>query len=1035
MSAFLRLALIFLFSFIAHLLTMAQGISVPTSNPMLADTSKANLDDIKNKYKDLSGEDLEKFKMYESVNPQLKEMSSQRSSVQSSMTASPTALPIPPITSDEDESEGNTQQQQAEAKAIIEAGNEAQETAEKIIEAVATENKELLKQVNIYGFRYFRESKTKLFSSAQDVRPPENYVLGVGDQLNIAIWGFADYNEVFTIEKEGYIQPKYVGRIYLKGLTLKNAREVIRARYSRAYMIENSQFDITLNYSRVINVNVVGEVETPGSYTIPAVNTVFNLLAFIGGPTELGSIRNIQIRRNGEVIKRFDLYKFLNDPDKQDDYFLQNNDYVYVPMSNKLVTISGAINRPYKYELLDNETFEDLLKYAGGYKPNALTNYLQIQRYIDNKAILIDVNLDSLKRIKQPLNLVNGDVIIIREIPGEARNFVDISGSINVPGRYEVKQGDRLSDIINRALGLAENAYMEEAYIFRLDPGSEGKDVIRVNLSNALSNYYSDDNLILKNQDNIRIFAKNYFIDTYSINIKGAVRKPTVIQGQKGLTLRDGILYSAGLEPHALLERAYIRRIDRRDNSQYYITVKLDTADNYKKMDEIPLFQGDEVTILSVLSFTLDKTVSISGAVNKPGVFDLWRDFNLKDIILLAGGFKEKAFLGKVMVYRTRPDFKEEVISFTIDTTDFYSQLESFKLERNDRIIVFSQSIFLTDFNFYIGGLVKNPGVYDHKENITLSDVLLLSGGFTMAAASNRIEVARISNFEDAIVNSEPTKITIDILDVSKDFLNDPVALSYLIRPYDQIYVRKIPGFDFQQRVYIEGEVVYPGTYVLKGKNERLSSLIDRAGGFTEYAFPEGTKLKRSYQDQGDVLIDMKKALRRPGSKYNYILKDGDRISIPIISDVITVRGQIDYPFTETDMKRLTGFTDTTTIDDYIQMTPEKKVSVPYTKGKRAKFYIKNYGSGFGKYAKKKDTYVIRPNGQVVGTKFALFYRAYPKVTVGSEVVVPRKTLKIKKQKINATEGLNKLNTILQATLGSVTTTLTLYLLLKRVTE
>lgn len=1034
MSALSRLIIILLLSLVTQFFTKAQSVSVPTSSPTLADTAKLDVEEIRNKYKDLSGEEVEKFKVYESLNPQLREFSSLKPNLP---FAPEGALPAT-VTSDEEESEGNTQEQQAEARAIIEGGNEAQETAEKIIEAVATENKELLEQVNIYGFRYFRESKTKLFSSAQDVKPSEDYVLGVGDQLNIAIWGFADYNEVFTIEKEGYIQPKYVGRIYLKGLTLKNAREVIKARYSRAYMIENSQFDVTLNYSRVINVNVVGEVETPGSYTIPAVNTVFNLLAFMGGPTKLGSIRNIQIRRNGEIIRRFDLYKFLNDPDKQDDYFLQNNDYVYVPMSSKLVTITGAINRPYKYELLDNETFDDLLKFAGGYTPNALTNYVQIQRYVDNKAVLVDVNLDSLRRIKQPLYLLNGDVIIVKEIPEQAKNFVIVAGSVKVDGKYEVKPGDRLSDIINRAMGLADNAYTEEAYIIRMAPGTEGKDVIRVNLSKALADYYSDDNIILKDQDYIRIFSKNFFIDSYAINIKGAVRKPTTIEAQKGLTLRDAILYSGGLEPHALLERAYIRRIDRRDNSQYYLTVRLDTANNYKQLDEIPIFQGDEITILSNLTFTLDKTVSISGAVNKPGQFELWRDFNLKDMILLAGGFREKAFLGKVLVYRTRPDFKEEVISFTIDTTDFYSQLESFRLERNDRVIVFSQSIFLTDFNFYIGGLVKNPGVFDHKENITLADALLLAGGFTLGAASNRIEVARISNFEEAVINSEPTKITIDILDVSKDFLNDPVALSYLIRPYDQIYVRKIPGFDFQHRVYIEGEVVYPGTYVLKGKNERLSSIIDRAGGFTEFAFPEGARLKRTYEGKGDVLVDMKKALRRPGSKYNYVLKDGDRITIPVVSDVITVRGQIDYPFTETDMKRLAGISDSITIDEYISMTPEKRVSVPYTKGKRAKFYIKKYGSGFGKYAKKKDTYVIKPNGQVVGTKFAFVARAYPKVTVGSEVVVPRKPLKLKKlkrQRINATEGLNRLNTILQATLSSVTTSLTLFLLLKRVTE
>jgi len=994
----------------------AQGVSVVTSNQLLMDTSKLDVKDIQQKYQQMSGEEIEKFKQWDNS---------------SGVTSGSRTGGVG------EEDTGNTQEKQEESNTIIEGGNEAQETAEKIIEAIATENKEQLDEVSIYGFRYFRESKTKLYSSAQDVRPPFDYVLGVGDQLNIAIWGFADYNEVFTIEKEGYIQPKYVGRIYLKGLTLKNATEVIKARYSRAYMIENSQFDVTLNYSRVINVNVVGEVELPGSYTIPAINTVFNLMSFIGGPTKLGSIRNIQIKRNGVVIRKFDLYKFLNEPERQDDYFLQNNDYVYVPMSNKLVTISGAVKRPYKYELLENEAFEDLLRFAGGYRANALTNYIQIQRYIDNKAVLIDVDLDSLRLSGKQLSLYNGDVIIVREIPEEARNWVDVNGAVKVTGRYELKPGERLGNLLNRAMGLAENAYKDEAYIFRMDPGTEGKSVIRVNLNNVLNDPASEDNIVLKDRDQITVFTNDYFLDRYAIEIKGAVRRPTVIQAQKGLTLRDGILYAAGLEPHAYLRRAYIRRLDRSTNSPYYLTVELDTADNYKKLDEIPIFQGDEITILSNLTFSFNKAVSINGAVKSAGVYEFWRDFNLRDLVLLAGGFEERAFLGKIMIYRIREDFKQEIITIPVDSSDGLARLEEIKLQENDRVLVFSSRIFEYDYTVVIGGLVKDPAVHSLRENMTLADVLMLSGGFSLGAASNRIEIARISNFAEVLENSEPTKVSIDILDINRDFLNDPVATTYLLKPFDQIYVRRIPGFDFQTRVTIEGEVKYPGVYVLKNKSEKLSSIIERAGGLTDDAYAQGTRLTRTRNNKGALLVDLKKAMRRPGSKYNYILKEGDVISVPALENIVTVRGQIDYPFVESDMKRLVAMSDSITIEQYLAITPEKKVNVPYTSGKRAKYYIKKYGSGFGPYAKKKDTYVILPNGHVKGTKFVFFGRSYPKVIEGSEVVVPRKPLKMKKRRRREgnSEAAGRFVTFIQATIGSLTTSLTLYLLLKRTLE
>lgn len=1011
----------------------SSGISVSTSNPVLTDTSKLNLEQLKDKYKNVSGDDVAKFKEYQNMGGASGMPGSGKVPKSAGVTPTETG---PTMISGGYEEEGNTKEKQQEAANVIDPGNEAQETAEKIIEAVASENKEDLEQVPIFGFRYFRETKTKLYSSAQDVRPPENYVLGIGDQLNIAIWGFADYNEVFTIEKEGYIQPKYVGRIYLKGLKLENAREVIKARYSRAYMIENSQFDVTLNYSRVINVNVVGEVEIPGSYTIPAVNTVYNLLSYIGGPSPIGSIRNIEIKRNGVVIRKFDLYKFLNNPDKQDDYFLQNNDYIYVPVSQKLVIITGEVVRPFKYELLESEGYEDLIKYAGGYKPTALKKYIQIKRFVNDKAIYLDVDIDSIKKAGGELKLLNGDLIMVRAIPEKAKNFVTLSGPVYIPGEYEIKEGDRIRDIIERAQGFTDDIYMKEAYIIRNNEDKTDQ-TIRFNLTNAMENPDSEDNILLNSKDRIRLFSVNYFFDNFSISIGGAVRNPTSFTLQEGLTLKDAILICGGLQPFAYTKRAYISRKDKTDNSTYYFTVELDTSNSMISLDSVLLQPNDKITILSNLTFTQESTVSISGSVQNPGVFELWRDFNLKDMVLLAGGFTEKALLKNVLVYRRRPDFKDEVLTLALDTNDFYSTLESFQLQRGDRIIVFSSAMFENSYNVSIAGYVKDPGSFALKENMSLADLLLLANGFTMQAASNRIEVARVSNFKEAIMNNDATEITIDYLEISKEFLEDPVARSYMLKPLDQVFIRKIPDFEFQRRVYLGGQVKYPGTYVLTSKIEKVSDLIERSGGLTTQAFPEGALMERAQQNTGMLLLDLKKALRRKGSKYNYILEDGDRISIPVINNIVKIRGQIDHPFEETDMKRLAAVSDTITPEEYIALTPEKKANVPYSSGKRAKYYIKEYGAGFGAYARKKDTYVVLPNGQVKDSKFILFGRLYPKVTKGSTIVVPREELKykkIKKKQPKAKSGVG-LENFIKGTIGTLTSALTLYLLIDRITE
>ncbi|MCO5247642.1 MAG: SLBB domain-containing protein [Chitinophagales bacterium] len=999
----------------SNFLLAQTGENVETNRGRTTDTTNLELNQLKEKYGDVDGGAIESLKLQQPSSIDGLINSSEISKVQEGL---------------------GTRETQEENREQIDQANVASESAEKIIEAVATENKENLEAVPIYGFKYFRESKTKLFSSALDVRPPYNYVLGVGDQLNIAIWGFADYNEIFTIEKDGYIQPQYVGRIYLKGLTLENAIQVIKARYSRAYMVENSQFDVTLNYSRVISVNVVGEVELPGSYTVPAVNTVFNLLAFIGGPTKIGSIRNIQIKRNGVVIRKFDLYEFLNNPTAQDDYFLQNNDYIFVPMSDKLVKISGAVQRPFTYELLPDESFDDLLKYAGGYAADALTNYIQITRYVNNKQVLLDFNLDSLRLTKTKLKLYNGDEIMVRTIPEKAKNWVDLKGPFKVPDRYELRPGDRVSDLFDRALGYADNAYKKEAYIFRQNYDDDGlRSVIRIDLGKAISDYNSDQNILLQDRDEFYLINKEIFIDRYTIQIKGAVRKPDEYPAQKGMTLRDAFLYTGGVLPSAYLERGFIKRIDRTTNKPYYLSFKIDTTDNYKALDKIEIVQGDEIRVLSNLSFMEDKTVSISGAVNNPLVMEYWENMNLKDLILLAQGFKERVFLDKIIITRTDENFQRKIITLPIDTSNNMSKLEDFKLQETDNVLVFSNEIFDINSKVTVSGSVNSPAVFDYKEGTTLSDILLMAGGFSMDAASNRIEIARISNFNDVVVNSEPTQISIEVLEIDRDFVNDPIASTYILRPFDQIYVRRIPDFDFQKKVEIVGEVKYPGYYVLK-KNEKLSDIIRRAGGLTEEAYTPGTKLTRNYNKVGKLLVNLDKAMRRPGSKFNYVLKSQDSIYIPTRENIVTVRGQIDYPFYESDMKRLVLLYDTISPEDYLKITPEKKISVPHTKGKRAKYYIKKYGSGFGKYAKKKDTYVILPNGHIKGTKYAIFTRAYPKVIEGSEVVIPRKPLKKKKGKLgNAQQSMNRFNAIIEGALGSITTTLTLYLLLKRTTD
>ena len=802
---------------------------------------------------------------------------------------------------------------------LLKEAQKASETVEKITATATRELREKLDTVDIYGFTYFRQKDVKIFNNAVDIKPPSNYILGVGDQIVVSIWGYADYNRLFYIDKDGYIQQENIGRIYLKGLTLEQAKGLLRTRFANAYMIDKSDFDVSINYSRVITINVVGDVENPGSYTFPAINTAYNILAYVGGPSKSGSIRDIQIKRDGKIIRNFDLYKFLFTPEKQDDIFLDNNDYIYVPAQKNIVRIEGAVNREGKYEMKPGETFEDLLKYCGNYKPDAFTKVIQIRRYDENKQILIDYNLDSVKAAGGKVILKHGDVVNVRSIPDKIKNYNEIFGSVLLPGIYEWKEGDRVWDLISKAQGLKEDAYLDEAYVIRTNFGDFRKHTYKVNLQNIIDDKNSEDNMELTFRDVVEVYSKSDFFDKFDIEVKGEVRKPRKFESEKGMSLRDALI--------------------------------------------------------------------------------------------MCNGLKEEALLDKIIIYRVNDDLTEKLMSFRIDTTNNFETLDTIKLRKRDKIYVLKDLRRIDRYYIEVNGMVRKNDTFPYMESMTLADALILAQGFKMEAASNRIEIARIANYDKAISQSVPTQVTILNYSISKNIGKDPVANSVKLQPYDQIYVRPTPEFEYQMKVTIKGEVLYPGVYVLTTKDEKLSSLIERAGGLTRFAYADGAKLTRSQDGIGNILTDLSVALKNKNSKFNYVLKEGDVIDIPAIKDLVALRGEFNYP---SDKK------------------PEN-LYVPFNDGKDAKFYIYKYGAGFSDSAYKKGTYVIRPNGQILGTHKSFFGKNYPSVEKGSIIVVPKKPQKEKKQKVRNAQSGALLQKAITGAVGAISSVLTLYLLFETV--
>ena len=719
-------------------------------------------------------------------------------------------------------SEGKARSEEAELSeedAIFMLLNELKSGQDSIYTVIDEGKKDSIKEPvfnpsKIFGHNYFSENNLALFTKSTDSKAPDNYILDSKDELNITVFGYSDYNGKFKVEPDGYITLPEFGRVYVKGLTFGAAKQLIRRKIGSFINLKSSNLEIALNYSRTINVNIVGSVRQPGTFVIPAINSVYNALNAAKGVSEMGSVRNIEVRRNGKTIKTFDLYEFLTEGKTEQDFFLQEGDFIYVPIANKVAQISGEVRRPMRYELLPQENLNDLLRYAGGLRPTAYTKVVQAKRYANNSVEIMDVKLAELITSGQSFKIYEGDIITIPTIPSDYDNYISIEGSVRVPGQYEYVNTYRISDLIKLADGLKFDAYEDRAYLIRTQDDLT-TSIQPINLKSIIEDKSSPDNVLLKKHDVIEIFSKKDFLERFSVSLEGSVLKPTRITYSEGLTLNDVIFYGGGLKREA---------------------------------------------------------------------------------------------------------------------------------------------------------------------------------------ANNKIEISRVSNIDEVEGDSEPTRVIVKTVYVDNNLEIDAASKGFLLKPMDQVFVRKTYEFDKQFNVTLSGEVKYPGVYPILQKDERLTDLIERAGGLTPYAHTEASTLERMDKDIGTVILDLKEAFKDPVSRANYVLKANDVVDIPSINQLVSLSGAIRYP----------------EIDTF------GSISGKFEANKRAKYYVKKYGAGFDNRAKKTSTVVLNPNGSAGYTKKFPWFGRYPKVGEGATVSVDYKPRKEKKEKLPR-DPINW-NVVLPSIIVSVTT-------------
>lgn len=579
----------------------------------------------------------------------------------------------------------------------------------------------------------------------------------------------------------------------------------------------------------------------------------------------------------------------------------------------------------------------------------------------------------------------NADVTL-----GQIRSTnVHVIGAVKKPGTYTLSSFGTAFNALYSAGGPTEDGSFRQIEVYRSRELVSTLDAYKFLIEGT------GENITLQDQD--VVIVRPY---TNRIIFDGEVKNPAIYEIKDGETFQDLLLYSGGYTDKAYRGVVNLRRIDK--NFKTVKSIDVDSVGNFNMKN------GDEIFVSKITNEFVDR-VTIEGPVMNPGEYELRKGMTLLELINKADGLKGDTFMERGVIIRQNSDFS--LTSTAFDPKKILNGEESVVLENND--IVKFQSIYdlREEYHILVEGEVQRPGKYSYAKGMTVENLIFLAGGFKESASKSFVEVARRINPDSAKDFNNTAEIF--NFNISKNLSLSAEASNFTLEPFDLVVIRRSPYFDDQEVIRIEGEVKYPGMYALDQKDERISSVLKRAGGLTDFAYSKGATLIRRTEfyippefitedEEGNVVvtemdgqdaakirredltylfkkdtlfsdsaqifrqresigIELDRVLKNPGGKYDLILREGDILSIPRELQTVRVRGEVLYPS-----------------------------NVRHDDNYGFKRFIASAG-GFDQEAKKSKSYIIYANGLSAQTKSFLFFRSYPKVEPGAEIVVPRK--------------------------------------------
>ena len=723
-----------------------------------------------------------------------------------------------------------------------------------------------------FGYEFFSNNPNNGGQSGNQPALPE-YILSAGDEIQVYTWGRDNQSQTVIIDNEGMFHYPPLQPMRLAGMKFANAQLILTKEIEK---INGVKASVGLGKLKSIRIFVLGEAMSPGSYVVPAGATVTSALFQSGGIREIGSLRAIQLKRNGRVIATLDLYDMLLKGNNRTDQQLLTGDAIFVPVAAIQAAVTGMVKRPGIYEVKPGTKVLEALELAGGLSSNAFKGRVRLDRIESHKRkVVLDVGMEKMAG-NANATLQDGDILNVEEVLSREYDVVYLEGNVNRPGRYEFKKGMTIRDLIPGVKDLKSETFFSYGHIKRSTEDEQRALLLPFSLADVFDKNVS---VPLMPRDTVIVYSRYDIMDQQEVKISGAVRRAGRIPFTDKMRVSDLVIAGGGLTVEAYLPEAHLIRVLKVQESDSYLStlMKVNLAnliDNPADANNFELHPSDSLIIFPRGNFILPKSVSVKGSVKTEGEFQLTQNMGIPELINQAQGMTKTTYKMNIEVVR-RVIEKDSVVKREIHKLNLKDIMEgrsTFALQDGDAVYVRDVVDYEASVVVSLMGEFNFPGRYEVAKGERLSDVIKRAGGFSESAylraavfirksvrerqlqAIDDIERRLESQMNNLLAQTTSEKDR-DVIHVAisqrKTMLEDIRNAPYLGR----VVVKLDRGLRFAGKdqdivleggdslnikpmgstISIMGEVYSPTNVIVSNKSNSISECLNTAGGVNEY--------------------------------------------------------------------------------------------------------------------------------------------------------------------------------------------------------